>query len=157
MCTASRQAHKTKRCTTVYLLCSMGSAEKYFLRICSWTDRICVTAEWCVLRRKKKKGKKKAAATLVKFIREWDTAAAAHKNRTTRDHNFETTMSQNRGSDLFLNNFTFESKQGIWPFFKKKKKHSPTLTESPVCESVHQIRHCFPATIHWESALQGKL
>lgn len=56
--------YKTKRWTVVYLLCSMGSAEKYFLRICSRTYRICVTAEWCVLCRNK------AAATLVKFLHE---------------------------------------------------------------------------------------
>lgn len=50
-----KAGHKTKRWTIDYLLCSMGSAEKYFLRICSWTDRICVTAEWCVLWRRKKR------------------------------------------------------------------------------------------------------
>lgn len=56
---------------------------------------------------------KKAAATLVKFIHEKDTAAPSHKNCTTRDHNFEMTMNQNRESDCLLNNSTFEAKQGI--------------------------------------------
>lgn len=103
------------------------------------------------------RGGKKTAATLVKFIYSsrillpWLIKTAP----ATRDHNFEIAMNQNRESDLFWTISHLNQNRESDPFFNQKK--SPTLAQSPVCELAHQIRHCSPATVHWESALQGKL
>lgn len=51
-----KAGHKTKRWTIVYLLCSMGCAEKYFLRICSWTDKdLCNRWVMCFVKGEKKR------------------------------------------------------------------------------------------------------
>ena len=55
-------------------------------------------------------------------------------------------LNENREFDLFYKKNVKKKTQ------KEKKKTVPHLHSLLVCESVHQIRRCSPATLHWESA-----